>query len=366
MPLCNLNCFLSFWFSYTTILKYRGVTPSTFEIDVAKMSHLITICGRTRASRAQQRRRNLISGLRGRFHHYTNEKKPCELVEFNGTKHMSFYSKIPVNKIFDNIQKLIDATLQLAKCEASWLTLQRTGVLSSHSSFVTMSADGNTHNHYLMISQALQMLGIHSAGALHKYISKLHSDPLTTCFETVQLMEGISIESTIDDDNVKAAPTVSNLSSLSLQPMKLWQAWIHAICQLLEDSSFVKLIWKELIDLHLVANTERSEIRDDRNSDSSHSLIDEWLSDDTSTSATTPPDINELSSEKSVDSEIKEFLSLDEEGWFHSAEHVFHEVSNVAPADLYFIILTAVSPFFICSTYFPRSMLRSVFIYIEM
>jgi hypothetical protein len=326
------------------------------------MIHLMSLEAHTRSARCKQRLRNLLSGLRGRFHRYTAIAKPCVMTDPNGTVHMSTYAKIPVTQIMSNITKLVAATMRLQECEASWLALHRAGVFSCQSSweaFTLPGSDTGTHTTQppddqtqtqrqrrtltLGVAEALPMLRIHDAHSLHQYLARMRRCPLGTCCDAVCLLEGVAWEgregwehhssASSVPPSATATATEARAGAMSLQPVQLWQEWIQTLCQVVEDARFVRIIRKELVELQLMgtgacgsglgSNSEPlhgSDGSDD--SAGTDSFVSDWL--------------EEQEQEEGGEEEgggggggirgAEAFVQQQEDGWFCAADRVFREV----------------------------------------
>lgn len=161
-----------------------------------------------------------------------------------------------VNRVLSNVVKFVEATSKLESCEASWLGLHRAGVLSCRSSITisTLSALKPDATQEVVVGTVLAVLGVCDAFSLHAYISRVTRAPLEMCCGLVHSIKGESVDNHSYNHSVSDSDFPSSLppsKSLSLQPLQLWQSWIHTVSELVSDGKQLRMVWSELRALHL-------------------------------------------------------------------------------------------------------------------
>lgn len=342
---------MSFTSSFTAVATSAssGNTTANLTIHVAKMSQLHSTAAHARAARASQHFTALISGIRGRFHHYSQCDKPCVITETDGTVHLGTYAKIPVEAVFSRIRQYLTATVQLQECEASWLALHRSGVLSCQSSYSMPATDttatkvaspgagasgSSSGSRVLTVTLATSLLGMHDAHSLHRYVSRVLAAPMRACHEAVRLLAGLGDPSDMLDPPSTSSTSSTSLS-MSLQPVRLWQAWVHSLCELLQvgGGGYMQVLWKEMGELHLIAVPEEGtcsggdvssldSCQDIRDTDCLD-FISEWLGEES-----VEQEQDEEGKTSSLLREAERFANGGREGgWSLAAESVLREVN---------------------------------------
>ena len=304
-----------------------------------------------------------MSAVRGRFHHHALPQPPsaalqhCDLTdELTGSVHPVSYAKVPVAAVFCSISAFLQATLALQECEASWLALHRAGVLDCQSSYTTTTApragtstgagetDADTsggaststssavRTRVLTVARVLHLLGIHDATSLHRYCAQAMAAPIRTCHDLVCLLAA--------DHHQQAASAASAASSsglarsLSLQPVRLWQAWVHSVGQLLEGGGggggeHLRVVWQEMGALHLLLllpeeDLDRDLVRGGGSGDGvfqGASVVSAWLGEQHPAE-----DQDEVQGQEDEEERFLRGGQGDEEGWYQAADSVLREV----------------------------------------
>jgi hypothetical protein len=294
----------------------KASSGDSFTVDVAKMTHLIHTGSTTRRARCRQRRQNFVSGLRGRIHYHSTQGKACTMIEPDGTMHKSSYSKVHVNEVFSSVSKFIDASVALQGCQSSWLTLHRAGVFECFSTLTSMSVVGDSHVQMLTVAPVLQLLKIRDAPSLHRYICGLRESPVSVCYDVVCSLESagtvlVDVEGKGKQEPLQSTSTsFTPKTSLTLQPLRLWQDWIHSLAQLLERGGGLRLIWDELVEINLLETAKCPTV-------SQTSILSDWFEEVETECG--------LKRESSGDA-AEMFVADQEESWSQSTDQVFKEV----------------------------------------